>query len=475
MEHITLDIQSRISTDIFVAGGGTAGCAAAIAAAREGAKVILADQWGTLGGSATLCLVSPVGSIASRSGKSFGGLPEEIFKKVDNYSRLYAKADNCAVAAPHLLKYVLLDMVTASGVKLMLHSRLIKADTENGIIKNVYLHTKSGIIRIDANYFIDATGDADLVAFSGDEWLQGCEKDAYEKLAATGLATVHYEEGAAKEYKAPEKAGVQPASSMFILGNVDSEKGEPFINKMLKYEDLGITKEQFAKNFYYGTPGFEENGDLVPLPQGRVLFFNSSRKGEVVVNMSRVTGVDSTDVDSLTYGEIWAQKQVIAITDFLRKHIPGFENCRLIDSSNILGVRESRRLVGSYVLSGADVIDCVKFPDTIAHGSYSIDIHDPFGKKKAIGGSIRGDYYSIPYRCIISAKYGNLAVSGRCISADHVAHSSTRVQGTCIATGEAAGTAAALCFNDNKFLSKIDINTLQSKLRVNNVFLDNER
>jgi hypothetical protein len=262
---------------------------------------------------------------------------------------------------------------------------------------------------------------------------------------------------------------------MFILGNVDQKRGEPYINKMLGYEDLSISKDEFTKNFYYGAPGFEENGDLVPLPQGRVLFFPSSRKDEVVVNMSRVTGVDSTDAESLTYGEIQAQKQVVAITDFLRKYIPGFENCRLIDSSDILGIRESRRLVGPYVLSGADVIECRKFQDTVAHGSYSIDIHDPFGKKKAIGGTIRGDYYSIPYRCIISNRFSNLAAAGRCISADHIAHSSTRVQGTCMLTGEAAGIAAAMCRAAGDIaLAELDISALQKNLREKNVFLDHD-
>lgn len=477
VETIRLTVNKTIETDILVAGGGTAGCCAAIAAAREGAKVLLAEQWGTLGGSATLNLVSPVGSIRSKGGRlSFGGLAEAIFAQVEKLARQYAGADSSAISSPHILKYVLLDMVTKAGVKLLLHTRLVAADNDYGRITKIYLHTKSGVIAVKAKYFIDTSGDADLAALAGAECRIGAEADAYDRLAELGLNHIHKEDATLRNYQPPAgQSGMQPASSMFILGGVEEDKGKPYINKRLTYADLGITKAEFLQNFYAGTPGWEDNNDLVPLPQGRVLFFPSNRNGEVVVNMSRVIGVDPTDADSYTRGEVVAQKQVLAITDFLKRYIRGFENCYLIDSSSVLGIRESRRMVGPYVLTGADVILCRKFSDVIAHGSYIIDIHDPYGKQKAIGGSIRGEYYAIPYRCLYSVTHANLAAAGRCLSADHVAHSSSRVQGTCMLTGEAVGMAAALATVQGKDFQAIDVSELQQMLINHRVFLDREQ
>ena len=476
MEEIRLPVHEALRADVLVVGGGVAGCAAAIAAAPHAAKVFLADKNGVLGGSATLWLVSPAGSIRSASGIRFGGLCDEIFDDTIALAKRYASADNDAISSPDILKYVLVDKATSAGVKLLLHSRLISAEAWDNVIRCAAFATASGVDLVYADAYVDASGDAVLTRMSGAESTMGIEPEACRQLEALGLSTVHEEEAGTQAQAYQSKPGnrVQPVSSMFVLGGVEAVRGEGYINKLLTYEDLGIDEDLFKQKFYYDTPGFEDNGRLVPLPQGRVLFFRSNRQGEVVVNMSRVIGIDATDRDQRTYAEIWTQKQVIGITDFLRSYVPGFERCYLIQSSWMVGIRESVRMVGRTMLSAADVIECKKFKDAIACGYYSIDIHDPQGKRKAIGGCIHGDYYTIPYGSLVSTNIQNLAGAGRILSADHVAHSATRIQGSCILTGQACGTAAAMCVKRGIAYADLEAGALRDTLTAQGVFLPTE-
>ena len=156
----------------------------------------------------------------------------------------------------------------------------------------------------------------------------------------------------------------------------------------------------------------------------------------------------------------------------MKTFIPGFENSYLVGSGSSLGVRETRRLRGSYILSGLEAINCQRSDEAIARGSYIIDIHDPNGRAAAIGGSLKGDFYDIPYGCLTSKELENLLVCGRCISVDHVAHSSTRIQGTCVMTGQAAGTAAAMCGGRIKDVKEINVGALREKLISDGVYLD---
>jgi len=242
-------------------------------------------------------------------------------------------------------------------------------------------------------------------------------------------------------------------------------------NKNLKFEDLGIDREEFASLEYAGTVGFEDNGDLIPLPQGRILFFPTGRPNELIVNMSRVIGVDGTDAVALSEAAIIAHKQVIYLADFLKRYVPGFKDSYLVESSNVLGVRETRRLIGQKILKGIDAINCVHSDDEIACGSYIIDIHDPFGKSRALGGAIHGASYGIPYGCIAPKTIKNLWVCGRCISVDHIAHSSTRIQGTCVMTGQAAGAAAAVALETGTTAQTVDVQKVREALRNDGVLL----
>ena len=446
------EIEKSYQTDIAVIGGGVAGCSAAISAARQGKKVILVEDSGILGGQATLGLVTPLSSIRSRSGKPFGGLIDEICGEVKRLSGEYCVPDKSEVgdriAAPHILKYVLLKLCREAGVTVLFHARLIGADTENGRVARVIVAEKSRLTVIESEVFIDATGDGDLIALAGDSYSLGSEPGVMESLVESGLDKVHYTEGREYSGYAPSERVMQPVSIFFTMGGVDYEKAASFNNKNLRYGDLGMTFDDYSKLPYAGDCGFEQvdGDDKLPLPQGRILVSRGVRRDVAVVNMSRVVGIDGSDADSLNEGELKAQKQVIELVDFLKRFVPGFEKAYYLESAATLGIRETRRLVGKYVLTGGDVINCRTFERMAARGSYIIDIHDPKGKSKAIGGEIHGDFYEIPDESLESAKFGNLLAAGRCISADHVAHSSTRIQGTCIMTGESAGRIAArLC------------------------------
>ena len=474
------EITKEYKSDIAVVGGGVAGCAAAIAAARLGANTLLIEQSGVLGGQAGLGLVTPLSSDRSRSGIPFGGLINEISAEVIRLSSEYCipksndtdsalTAAGSRIAAPHILKYVLMKLCRDSGVKILFHTSLIGADTGDNRVERLIVSEKSGLAVVESKMFIDADGDGELMSFAKDDYMLGSEPEAWASLAENGLDTVHFTDKSQSKYTPKNNHAVQPVSIFFTMGGVDYPRAAAFNNKDLRYADLGLSFEEFATLPYAGNCGFEQikEDKRLPLPQGRILVSRGVRNDVAVVNMSRVIGIDGSDADSLNRGELLAQQQVIDLVDFLKRFVPGFERAYYLESAGTLGVRESRRLAGRYVLTGGDVINCRRFDDAVARGSYIIDIHDPNGKSKAIGGEIHGDFYEIPLRSLESAKYDNLFAAGRCISADHVAHSSTRIQGTCILTGQAAGTAAALSL----YGSKASPEAVRSQLIASGVWL----
>lgn len=472
MSHIQLSVFRTFSCDVLVAGGGLAGTAAAIAAARQGADVILLEASGCLGGQGTMGMVGPISATQSRSHQSFGGIMQEILDENRRRSEAYGSIlPYGELSNSQMLRFVLLDMADEAGVRVFFHTQLMQAQREERLITSVCALTKSGVCRFEARQFIDATGDADLVVLADEEWIFGSEPGVMDELVEVGMDKLHYEN---TTYKPKADSGaVQPVSMMFTVGGVTArdEEIQPYTNVRYTYADMGITREEFEKLPYAGKVGFEENGDLLPLPQGRFLFFRGIRPGEFVINMSRVIGVNAADVESLNWGELKAQQQVLPIIDMLQRFIPGFEHCYLINASMSLGVRESRRLVGRRVLSGLEAIRCVPQEDAIARASYIIDIHDPHGKGKAIGGSIHGDAYEIPYGTLLPKNTDNLLCCGRCISVDHVAHSSTRIMGTCMLTGQAAGTAAAMAVQQSCAPAELNVPQLQQKLRGDGVAL----
>ncbi len=465
---MNINIDRKIETDVLVVGGGVAGCAAAIAAARNSVRTTLIENTGVLGGQAGIGIVTPISATSSRSGKSFGGIMREICNAIREAGEKYcfngkAGEPHWAVASPHIIKYVLLKMCVESGVNVRFHTTLVSCESEGEMIKSAVLLDKSGFVEITAKSFIDASGDGDLIALSGADFQLGSESGVLESLSANGLNVRHFSDEDYEGYEEDEKV-MQPASIFFVMGNVDFEKARSLDNKHLRFGDLGITKERFLEWEFANSYGFEITDDSIPTPQGRVLVTRGPRSDMAVINMSRVIGVNGADADSLNDGEIKGQLQLIAIVDFLQKFIPGFEESYLIQSANTLGIRETRRLKGRYILTGNEAILCEPHPDAVAKGSYIIDIHDPKGKSAAVGGDIKGDCYDIPYGCLLAKEFDNLLVCGRCISVDHVAHASTRIQGTCMLTGQAVGTASAMAIKEGIAPANLNVKKLRAKL-----------
>lgn len=410
--------------DIAIMGGGFGGTCAAIAAARNGARVLLIDKSNCLGGAAMNCLVNPFMDFSTRiDGENFPltrGLIEEIMERLDKMG---------AMSGLHFqeeeLKYLLNEMALEAGVELLFHAYLSGVEREGDRINALKLSTIGGEVRIEADYFIDATGDAQVTYLAGFETKLGRESDNL----------------------------CQPMTLCFRLGNVDVErfnKSRPALQEA--YKQAQATGE-------------------ITNPRENILIFKMPVKNVLHFNTTRVVKKNPTDAWEVTEAEIIARRQVFEIYEFMKKHADGLENSFLMSTAAEIGVRESRMIVGEYVLTEQDCRDLKKFDDAIAACNYDIDIHNPEGTGTSHHYFGAGEYYTIPYRSLIPKGAENLLVAGRCISSDHGAQASYRVMTPVACIGQAAGIAASLAAKSKVRPQEIDVALLQKLLRENGAFL----
>ncbi|NOZ23156.1 MAG: FAD-dependent oxidoreductase [Planctomycetes bacterium] len=411
--HIEKDAPIVYETDVVVVGGGLAGTAAAVAAAREGAKVLLIERAGCLGGMATSGLVPPALNVTITE-----GIEREL---IDRVGKLGGKTQN---HNPEIIKQALYNMVHEAGVKLMLYTLATDAVVEGDTIKGVIIENKGGTQAVMGKVVIDATGDGDIAARAGAPYEIGRGRDAE----------------------------TQSVTLMFLLGNVDTRR--------MRAKDVDIRelfrdarrKKEFTSRFASGVCG----GVAV-----------SGKHGVYIVNSINVPLVDGLKATDLTYAQVQCQRDILGLLEFFRKRVPGCEEAYVVRTAAWIGVRETRRIMGEYVLTGEDVLMHKSFPDAIARGFYPVDIHVPDGTGDAVGMRPMAGY-EIPYRCLVPKKIDNLLLAGRCISCDHIAHGSVRVQGTTLALGEAAGYAAALAVKEGTTPRKLDPKQVQAALRAHN-------
>ena len=402
--------------DVIVAGGGTAGVAAAVAAARNGADTILIERYGFLGGTMTAGLVNPFMTFHAGKEQIIKGIFQEIIdrlKDMDGYDEKTKAFDN------EVMKIVLDQMIKETGVKLLLHTYIADAlVTKGNAIRGVEAYNKSGRQVVLGRVIIDATGDGDVAVMAGAPYEKGREED--------GLT--------------------QPMTLNFRMGGVDVERmpSREKINKL--FEEAKAKGE-------------------IKIPRENVLYFLTTRKGEIHFNTTRIVKVDGTKADDLTYAEIEGRRQMVELIKFLKEKVSGFENAYLMMSAVQVGVRETRRIIGEYVLTGEDIVKARKFSDVIARGSYPIDIHSPTGEGTIIKRLPPGESYDIPYRCIVPKKVENLLIAGRCISCTHEAQAAIRVIPIVVAIGQAAGTAAALAAKLHVSPREMDVSLLQETLK----------
>jgi hypothetical protein len=437
--------------DVLVVGGGPAGIGAAIGAADAGARVILAERYGFLGGNATAALVMPLMSFHTNKGDRRAGprgegavlLPTDhgpgdpiiagVLKRL--LERLVSVGGAIAPSLetgyvvpfdPEWFKLVALELLDEAGVHFLLHS-FASGVLGDRKVEGAVFETKSGPVAVRAKVVVDCTGDADLAVQAG---------APFEIGRSDGLA--------------------QPMTLMFRMGDFHKALFEAYV--------------QANPGQWRGVHGLWDlvgkatrAGDL-NLPREDILFFATPHPREVSVNSTRVTRVLGTDVWDLSYAEYVSRQQMRQIAEFLRHYVPGFEKAYAMQSGINIGVRETRRIVGEYQLSAADVLDARKFDDAIARGAYPVDIHNPTGSGTVLKRLPPGEAYDIPLRCLLPQSTEGLVVAGRCMSGTHEAHSSYRVMPIVMATGHAAGVCAALAARRGKTPKDVPAADVQREL-----------
>ncbi len=414
-------------TDVLVCGGGPAGIAAALTAARQGARVLLVERYGRLGGMAVNAMVSPImGNVKSP-------VVDEIIRYLGGRRISYESAD---------LSYA--DLVQKADVNLLLHAWAMDTLAKDHRVTGVRLLTKQGLIDVNAHVTIDATGDGDIAFAAGAVYEQG--RGAGPQWEADGL--------------------LQPMTIMFRVGGVKYDKS------MLAHGGRSRYRFPDGRRWVDITAEDHKKG-LLPPNVARVRIYPSIRKDERVINATQINGVDGTKVDDLTVAELEGRRQAFQVIDYLRKRAPGYENAYISEMPAAIGVRETRRILGRAYLEASDLIDGRKWPDAVVRDAcFPIDIHNPTGAGQVAGASAAHPLgkdpttkpYDIPYGCLIPRNVEGLLVAGRCISGSHEAHASYRVQAIAMAIGAAAGVAAALAAHDRQGLAQVNAEKMQQIL-----------
>ncbi|MCL2358943.1 FAD-dependent oxidoreductase [Candidatus Bathycorpusculum sp.] len=446
-------------TDVLVVGGGPAGIGATLGAARAGAKVLLVEQYGFLGGCATAGLVLTMASYYTSSNSSLtktadvtlfpidhgegrpiiGGVLAELVEKLVSAGGAFAPSAQTGFMVPfdpEVFKQVTLAMLDVAGVEMLFHAVASGVLCNTTGVQGVVFETKSGPVVAKAKVIVDCTGDGDVATFAG----------------------APFEVGRSRDQR------VQPMTLMFLLEGVVLEQ---FNNYVQSHPDQ-----------WCGARGLEalmqqakEQGELY-VPRENILLFGGVHKSNVLVNSTRIINAQGTDVWDLTHAELDGQRQIAELTRFFRNYVPGFEKASVRQSGVMTGIRETRRIIGEYQLTAKDVLEARKFKDVIALGSYPVDLHNPIGKGTILKKIKPGQAYNIPLRCLIPKKPENLLVAGRCISGTHIAHASYRTMPVCIATGQAAGICAAIAVKNNQTPRTVNITDVQKELLKQGAYLD---
>lgn len=418
-------LKVAADVDVLVLGGGPAGFSAALCAAREGADTMLLEAGWDVGGVATTGLMS------HWTGNTVGGIYEEILDRTDHACWEINETPETVhkVINHEYMKTVLLEMLEEAGVRIRLNTMACLPVMEGNRIRGVIGESKSGREVFLAKVVIDATGDGDIAARAGAEYVLGREEDH----------------------------SMQPVTLMLQVSGVD------------------LTKARYNGAFEatYPIPG----GDIqsmarkyIDFPAGHALIYPSVFPNTVTLNMTNAINIDGTDADSLTKGYIQCRKQIPQILSFLREHVPGYENCYLIKTGSALGVRETRHFKGVKTITEEDIRQARVFDDwAVTRAHFNFDVHNITGAGLDETGEQKNftqqHGYTIPYGCFVPEKVDGLLLAGRNISGTHMAHANFRAMPICANMGQAAGTAAALCSRKNCLPRELPVKELQEKLR----------
>lgn len=434
--------------DVLVVGGGQAGLGAALGAAGAGARVILAERYGFLGGNATAALVMPWMSFHTQNPVSqpaktrlmpsdhgpgepiLAGVVQRFVERLVRAGGAIAPSRETGYTVPfdpEVFKLVATDLLDEGHVEYLFHS-LATDVVQDGAMRRVVFETKSGAVVISARVIVDCTGDGDMAVRAGAAFDVGRQEDGLVQPMTLMFRMVEFQRAAFEGYvrEHPDQWG--GVHGLWDLIRQASEAGE-----------LNLARED-------------------------LLMFGTPHEHEVAINSTRVTQVLGTDVWDLTCAEWEGRRQMRQIAAFLRKYVPGFETAYVAQSGVHVGVRETRRIVGEYQLTADDLLNVRRFHDVVARGSYPLDIHNPKGKGTSLRRLPPGEAYEIPLRALIPKGVDQLLVAGRCISGTHEAQSSYRAMPIAMATGQAAGVCAALAASRTVGPREIPVSDVQAEL-----------
>lgn len=417
------------AVDVVVCGGGPSGFMAATAAARNGAQVLLLERYGFLGGMATAGLVGPISKFNLNGQRIVGGIPNEFITNMHRLGGAIIDLPSGNVPYdPEVYKFAAMQLVRQAGIDLWLHTAVCDClmDANNPRqISHVIVENKSGRQAIETRYVIDCTGTGDVVARTPFPW----------------------------EIRGRGNGELQPLSLYFRLGGVDTDQ----LNLLMAHDNTKYSNPELRQLLQTDV----EAGRLPNFGGPWAVHGSTLRRGEVSVNATRFSG-NAVVARELSEAEIQLRTDVMHMVHLFREKAPAFRNSYLIDTATQVGIRETRAIQGLYTLTAEDVLTPQHFADTVAMGGHPVDMHRVGSSKQDV--RFIQEPYHIPYRCLVPQGADNLLVAGGCLSATREAFASVRVQAQCMALGQAAGTAAALCADQNRAVHELDGSRLRAVL-----------
>jgi hypothetical protein len=424
--NVNRNIPVVAEADVVVVGGGPGGVCAAVAAAKNGAKTVLVERYGALGGMASFGEVSPFMSNHAHGKYLTKGVFTQWCKRMREYLESEIQQQEfdesymdffSRIVDKNVSMLVLEELCLESNVKLLYHHNLCDVVMNDGKITSAIFNSKSGFVAVNGKVFIDSTGDGDLAVLAGCTSMYG-----------------------------NSEGNCQPMTTCFKLSGID---------RTLYPDRAGI-------NVIYDKLKAEGK---INCPRENVLWFNTWSGDTVHYNTTRIIKKSGVNGVELSEAEIEGRRQVREYFEFLKNNVPGCKNARISSIAHHVGIRESRRIKGVIVQTEEDFDTAKKYPDAIAKASYSIDIHNPSGSGTYMKKIAPNDYYEISYRAIVPENSKNLLMACRAISVDHTLHSSSRVMPCVCAVGEGAGTAAAIAIKSNTLPSELDGKTVNKALK----------
>lgn len=435
------EIDFENQYDVVVAGGGPAGCAAASAAARSGAKTLLIENTGALGGMGTNGLIPAWCPFSDREKVIYKGIAFEVFEKLRAQMKFIEQSRvNWVAISSEKLKRVYDDLVSESGADIWFNTFVCDAQRNGDKVEKIIVANKNGLQAIGAKIFIDTTGDGDLAAFAGAEFEKG-----------------------------DEDGNLQAATLCFKMANIDTDN---FSANVLPPESEKSPIYDILKSGKYP--------DIID----EHLCCSKVDEGVLGFNAGHILNMDTSNVSELSKGMIIGRKIAEEYRNALAEFMPEvFRDACVVSTATVMGTRESRRIRGDYCLTAEDYLARRTFPDEIARNCYFLDVHSAEKRtamsleqrKEFVGDCAKykpGESHGIPFRSLIPKGFDNMLVAGRIISCDRQVFGSIRVMPCCLTTGEAAGTAAAMAALGQIGIHEIDVDKLRSTLKENGAYFN---